>query len=92
MFRKISGEEKSVDLGDTDAWLQSTLPELLADFDPKDVYNLDETGLLYRLKSDRTLDFTGKQCTGGKKSKDRLAVLVEASMIGEKLPLLVIGK
>ena len=40
-----------------------------------------------------TLDFKGAICTGGKKAKDRLTVLVAANMSGkEKLPLFVIGK
>ena len=33
-----------------------------------------------------------EKCAGGKMSKERLTVLVSASMMGEKLPLLVIGK
>ena len=37
--------------------------------------------------------FTGDRCIGGKKSKERMTVLVCANMSGtEKLPLLVIGK
>ena len=36
--------------------------------------------------------FRGKQCTGGKKSKQRITLLVGANMSGsEKFPLLVIG-
>ena len=56
------------------------------------MYNLDETGLFYKLKPDKTLEFKGQKCSGGKKSEERLTVLVGASMAGEKLPLLVIGK
>lgn len=37
--------------------------------------------------------FSGERCTSGKKSKERVTVLVGANMSGsEKLPLLVIGK
>ena len=40
-----------------------------------------------------TSAFLGDKCIGGKKSKDRITVLVGANMTGtEKLPLLVIGK
>ena len=53
--------------------------------------NADETGLFYKLRPDRTLAFKGEKCSGGKKAKDRLTVLVGASMSGVKLPLLVIG-
>ena len=40
----------------------------------------------------RTHVFKNDKCVGGKLSKERLIVLVTASMAGEKLPLLVIGK
>ena len=33
-----------------------------------------------------------EKCNGGKMSKERTTVLVGASMTGERLPLLVIGK
>ena len=91
-FKKICGEERSVSPQDTEKWLNITLPQLLGRFSPEDVYNLDETGLFYKLKPDKTLEFKGHKCSGGKKSKERLTVLVGASMVGEKLPLLVIGK
>ena len=41
---------------------------------------------------DRTLYFRGDSCKGGKRSKERVTVLVAASALWEKLPLLVIGK
>ena len=91
-FKKICGEERSVSPQDTENWLNITLPQLLGCFWPEDVYNLDETGLFYKLKPDKILEFKGHKCSAGKKSKECLTVLVGASMVGEKLPLLVIGK
>ncbi|XP_061169489.1 tigger transposable element-derived protein 4-like [Saccostrea echinata] len=42
---------------------------------------------------DKTLEFKGVDCHGGKSSKERLTVLVCANMSGtEKIPLFVIGK
>ena len=41
---------------------------------------------------DRTLSFRGDLCKGSKRSKERVTVLVAASALGEKFPLLVIGK
>ena len=79
-------------LQDTENWLNITLPQPLGRFSPEDVHNLDETGLFHKLKSNKTLEFKGHKCSGGKKLKERLTVLVGASMVGEKLPLLVIGK
>ena len=45
--------------------------------------NVDETGLFYKLKPDKSLSFKTEKCVGGKKAKDRLTVLVGASMAGE---------
>lgn len=42
---------------------------------------------------DKTLEFKGVDCHGGKNSKERVTVMVCSNMSGnEKLPLLVIGK
>ena len=50
-------------------------------------------GLYWRLLPDKTHALAGEVCTGGKKSKERVTVLVCANMSGsEKLPLLTIGK
>ena len=91
-MKQISGEEKSVSEEDIRPWLDLTLPELLLKYTPENIYNVDETALFYKLRPDRTLTFKGEKCSGSKKQKDRLTVLVGASMAGEKLPLLVIGK
>lgn len=91
-MKKISGEENSVPEQAIGPWINNVLPDLLKKYKPEDVYNADETGLFYKLQPDRTLTFKGEKCSGGKKSKDRLTVMVCASMAGEKVPLLVIGK
>ena len=80
-----------VSKADTNSWLQASLPELLSCFKPENVYNIDETGLFFRLRPDHTFEFAGKWFSGGKKSKDRWTALVGGSMVGEKLLLLVIG-
>ena len=91
-MKKVSGEEKSVAEEDIKPWISDALPDLLKRFKPEDIYNADETGLFFKLQPDHTLAFKGEKCSGGKKSKDRLTVLVCASMAGEKGPMLVIGK
>ena len=40
----------------------------------------------------KTLRLKGEKCSGGKNSKNRLTGLATANMIGEKLPMFVIGK
>jgi hypothetical protein len=82
-----------VDIDVCNDWKQRKLASILRRYDPSDVFNADETGLYWRLLPDKTHALSGDACTGGKKSKERVTVLVCANMTGcEKIPLLVIGK
>lgn len=89
----IVGEAASVSLDVVTEWRESVLPGLLSRYNPKDIFNMDETGLFFRLVTDKTLDFKGKKCQGGKQSKERITVALTANMDGsEKLTPLIIGK
>ena len=89
----MSGESASVPQDVVDEWLSETLPKILKGYTPKDVFNADETGLFWHLLPDKTFSFKGDKCHGGKKSKERLSLLLCTNMDGsEKLPLLAIGK
>ena len=91
-FRSVCGENAAVDQEVCDDWKQRKLLPVLRRYDPSDVFNADETGLYWRLLPDKTHAIAGEVCTGGKKSKERVTVLVCANMSGsEKLPLLTIG-
>uniref|UniRef100_A0A3B3Q9M8 HTH CENPB-type domain-containing protein n=1 Tax=Paramormyrops kingsleyae TaxID=1676925 RepID=A0A3B3Q9M8_9TELE len=66
---------------------------LLDTYEARNIFNVDETGVFWKCLPDKTMAFRGEACHGGKKSKDRLTVLVAANMDGsQKLPLYVIGK
>ncbi|GFR99813.1 tigger transposable element-derived protein 4 [Elysia marginata] len=59
----------------------------------EDFYNADETGLLLQCLPNKTLALKDKTCTGGKKSKGRLKVMLATNMDdSDKLPAFVIGK
>ena len=90
--KKLHGEAESVDQDGVNEWQKHRLPTLLKEFEPEQIFNTDETGLFYRCLPDKTHVFKNEKCAGGKLSKERLTVLVTASMAGEKLPPLVIGK
>lgn len=93
IFRNVCGEAASVDEIVVSRWLKDTLPSMLTSYSSADIFNADETGPFYRLLPDKTMSFKKGSCQEGKKSKERLTVLVGANMDGtEKLPLLVIGK
>lgn len=90
---KIVGESASVDMNVVGDWFSTTWPDLRKNYDSKDIFNADETGLFYKLTPDKTLKFKGTSCAGGKMSEVRITVLVAANMTGtEKRKLLIIGK
>ena len=61
---------------------------VLRRFDPSNIFNADETRLYWRLLPDKTHAIAGEVCTGEKKSKERVTVLVCANMSSsEKLSL-----
>ncbi|CAM2724777.1 unnamed protein product [Rotaria socialis] len=91
-FRTINGESASVDNSTVEEWTQR-LSTILDGFDENDVFNADETGLFYRATPDRSLVLSKEECKGGKKSKERLTVLLCSNLAGtEKLKPVVIGK
>ncbi|NWI55948.1 TIGD4 protein, partial [Calyptomena viridis] len=72
---------------------QNVLPCCLNDYQPNNVFHIQETGLLYQMLPHNTFSFKGETCSVGKLSKERITVAVGTNMDGsEKLPLLVIGK
>jgi len=87
---KQHGESGSVDMEQ----LEKALPEIrekLSQYEWRDIYNMDETGLFYRMQADRSL--ATKQLEGKKKDKERITIAVCSNGDGtDKLPLLVIGK
>lgn len=91
-LHKISGESESVNKEAVNSW-QPILASILDRYKPSDVYNADESGLFYNLLPDRTLAVRNDPCKGGKRSKERLTVLLCANMDGsDKLKPYVIGK
>ena len=90
--KNLHGEAEFVDQDGVNEWQNYRLPSLLKEFQPEQIFNTDETELFYRCLPDKTHVFRNEKCAGGKLSKERLTVLVTASMTGEKLPPFVIGK
>ncbi len=74
--------------------IEEALPELRSKLDNyvwKDIYNMDETGLFFRMQADHSL--ATKQLEGKKQSKERITVAVCANGDGtDKVPLWIIGK
>ena len=92
-YKVISGENAAVDKAVCEDWKKMILQPILQRYDANDVFNADETGLYWRLLPDKTHAVAGDTCSGGKKSKERVTVLICTNMTGtEKCPLLTIGK
>lgn len=88
----LSGESKSVPLETVEEWFK-ILPDKIAGYEPKNIFNCDETGLFYHLLPSRTLSVKGEPCYGAKKSKERLTILLCTNSDGsEKLTPFVVGK
>lgn len=78
--RKLyEGEADSADMTAVQSGRQD-LQRVLQDYDPEDIFNLDETGLFYRLGPNYTL--ATKKVSGTKKSKDRITVALAANATG----------
>ena len=74
-------------------WKSEELSKIIAGYQPKDIFNVDETGLFYNLQHSKMMTYEGDSCHDGKKSKQRVNVLLACNADGtENLPPLAIGK
>ena len=93
VYKTRSGERASVDEEKTDKWVNEVLLPTIEKYEEKDIFNADETGLFWRLLPDKTHTFKHVRCSGGKKSEDRVTVLLCCNMdSSEKIRPLAIGK
>lgn len=94
LHRKKKNDEESgsseVKLGE---WQAGILPQVLLEYEPGDIFAVEETGLLYKALPDMAFSLQGERCPGGIRSRQRITVLLCANMTGtEKFPLLVVGR
>lgn len=92
-YKKISGESEAVETATVETWKRDILPGILKDFLPKDRYNADELGLFFNLTPDKSMVHRTETCHGGKRSKERVTVLLACNEDGsDKLKPFMIGK
>ena len=65
---------------------------ILSRYELRDSYNADEFGLFYLQLPTKLFHLKSEWCARGKFSKIRLTGLAAGNWVGEKLPMLVIGK
>lgn len=94
-FASVSGEKLSADATGA-ADFKTKFEEMIAmeELTPEQVYNMDETGLNFKMLPDKTfLSSQEKSGAGFKQNKDRITVGVCSNAAGtHKIPLFVIGK
>ena len=92
-FKTLHGESGSVDDSVCDEWIREILDPILIEYKPENIFNCDETSLLYRAMPTGTIAQKDEKVHGFKKSKDRVTVLLCVNQTGEdKLQPLFIGK
>ena len=98
-FKKLHGVKASVLNGESADVNEDVVRDwsvhvvdICAGYEPKDIFNADETGVFFRTLPNQSLVVKGDACKGSKLAKDRITALMACSAAGEKLPLLVIGK
>ncbi|KAI4472174.1 hypothetical protein MML48_1g05654 [Holotrichia oblita] len=69
--KHICGEAKDVNNETVEEW-KNKLQDIIKGYEPCDIANCDETGLLFRALPSKTLALKSDKCIGGKQSKERL--------------------
>lgn len=90
VFRSLCGESASVNIETVEAW-KHLVPTLCTGYEAKDIFNIDETGLLYRQQPRKTYIQRGDQGKGGKDCKQRLTVCLFTNALGQKEDPIIIG-
>ena len=82
--KRVNGEAGEL-LGETVNALMERLWELIKDYDPVDIWNMDETSCFFKVLPEKSLAEKKSQARGGKKSKTRLTITFFVSAAGEKV-------
>jgi len=91
VFRKLHGESASANTLTSSEYV-SKIDSLIGDYLPENIYNTDETGLLWRTLPNKSIVKKNSKLKGSKRSKERLTILFFVSLTGEKRKPFIIGK
>src|SRR5277367_396233 len=75
----MHGEAASAPIQDLSS-MRENLRQTLRDYDPKDIFNCDETGLFWKMKPSRTL--SNSSVARSKQSKDHITILLTCNSTG----------
>ncbi|XP_059217624.1 tigger transposable element-derived protein 6-like [Stomoxys calcitrans] len=91
-FKKLHGEKNSANTVAASEWIKNILPEMLKNYSEDDIYNADETALLYKALPGGTLANRSDQPSGSKISKDRITLLFITNSTGSDKYVFSVGK
>ncbi|GBO44418.1 Tigger transposable element-derived protein 6 [Araneus ventricosus] len=81
-FKAVCGEVGDVSDETVNTWIKK-IEKLIEGYEPQNIANADESGIFFRSLPTKSLCIKKAKCTGGKQSKERLAVLFCAFMTGD---------
>ena len=87
----MPGERGDIDKNVVENWKEK-LAKLCVGYEPKNIFNMDETGVFFKDTTRKTFHIKCEDCLGGKRSKERITAVFCASLTGEKLEPLIISK
>lgn len=74
-----------------ESW-KERLPDILQGWTPQNIWNMDETGQFFRAMPNMSLTEASRNCTGGKKSEDRLTCALFVNANGDKEKPIIISE
>ncbi|XP_055904281.1 tigger transposable element-derived protein 6-like [Eupeodes corollae] len=91
-FKKLCGEKNSADTVAANAWLENVWPDIRQNYDPDDIYNADESGLMFKALPTGSLVNRTEHPSGMKLPKDRITILFVSNSTGTDKMIFCIGK
>lgn len=91
VFGKTSGERGEVDKNVVENWLEQ-LESICEGYQSRDIFNLDESGLVFKSSQSKTYKVKGDEAPGIKMAKDRVTLAFLCNMLGDKESLIFIWK
>lgn len=92
-YKRIVGEQASADILGAESYITNVLPNLIAGYNLRDIYNADETALFYKALPNGTL-YCHKldKVIGIKNRKERLTLLIFTNADGSDKSVVAVGK
>ena len=88
---KVAGKEGDISQETLSSWDEHS-HELMRGYEPRNAWNMDETGQFFRALPNKSLSQASGNCTGGKRSKERLTCAFFVNASGDKEKPIIIGK